>query len=399
MTDGDQRPLSDGLPELEQRARRGARGGNQLYTDFRYLEAARAVEDVDVVQTQRDVAGALAGLLAGRRIGFEAARSPTPVGHDRGRRRELVPTSGPRRGAAPRSRTRASSPSIRKAAAIVDAVYEALSQEAVVGRTEIEVAWWLERTMREHGAEGLAFEPIVAGGLNGSRPHADPGRVADRARERSSPSTWDASSTATGRTAHGRSRPESSRPSSTRRTPSSPRRSSTGWRRFGPVRSGPTSMPHLESRSPQPASATPMAMGSATASGSTSTRAPYLRPESTDTLDVGNVVTVEPGLYLPGRRRLQDRGSRRRDRGRLRDRVVVHEGDARRRLARARRRLDAEPRGQRVERLAESGGVAPRSEESPSCRAYGRRPARRDRRGGRRRAAAARSTRTRASPA
>ena len=28
--------------------------------------------------------------------------------------------------------------------------------------------------------------------------------------------------------------------------------------------------------------------------------APKLRPESTDTLAVGNVVTVEPGLYLPG---------------------------------------------------------------------------------------------------
>ena len=53
-------------------------------------------------------------------------------------------------------------------------MYEALSHETVVGRTEIEVAWWLERTMREHGAEALAFDPIVASGLNGSRPHADP---------------------------------------------------------------------------------------------------------------------------------------------------------------------------------------------------------------------------------
>jgi Xaa-Pro aminopeptidase len=29
--------------------------------------------------------------------------------------------------------------------------------------------------------------------------------------------------------------------------------------------------------------------------------APTLRPESTDTLVAGNVVTVEPGIYLPGR--------------------------------------------------------------------------------------------------
>ncbi len=28
--------------------------------------------------------------------------------------------------------------------------------------------------------------------------------------------------------------------------------------------------------------------------------APTLRPESTDTLAAGNIVTIEPGLYLPG---------------------------------------------------------------------------------------------------
>ena len=28
--------------------------------------------------------------------------------------------------------------------------------------------------------------------------------------------------------------------------------------------------------------------------------APFLRPESTDTLVAGNTVTVEPGIYLPG---------------------------------------------------------------------------------------------------
>jgi Xaa-Pro aminopeptidase len=29
--------------------------------------------------------------------------------------------------------------------------------------------------------------------------------------------------------------------------------------------------------------------------------APALRPESSDTLEAGNVVTIEPGIYLPGR--------------------------------------------------------------------------------------------------
>ena len=49
-------------------------GGVNLYTDFRYLEAAREVQGVEVVQTRRDVGGALAEILAGRRVGFEALK-------------------------------------------------------------------------------------------------------------------------------------------------------------------------------------------------------------------------------------------------------------------------------------------------------------------------------------
>ena len=44
---------------------------------------------------------------------------------------------------------------------MLDAVYEALSHESIIGRTEVEVAQWLERTMREHGAQALAFDLIV----------------------------------------------------------------------------------------------------------------------------------------------------------------------------------------------------------------------------------------------
>src|SRR5262249_24336770 len=36
-------------------------------------------------------------------------------------------------------------------------------------------AWWIERTMRDLGAEGVAFPPIVAAGANGALPHASPG--------------------------------------------------------------------------------------------------------------------------------------------------------------------------------------------------------------------------------
>ena len=46
--------------------------------------------------------------------------------------------------------------------------------------------------------------------------------------------------------------------------------------------------------------------------------APRLARSGTDALEAGNVVTVEPGVYVPGPRRGADRGPRRRDRGRPR---------------------------------------------------------------------------------
>ena len=46
---------------------------------------------------------------------------------------------------------------IRRAARITDAAYERLAREELVGRTEAEVAWWIERALRDEGADGLAF--------------------------------------------------------------------------------------------------------------------------------------------------------------------------------------------------------------------------------------------------
>ena len=59
---------------------------------------------------------------------------------------------------------------------------------------------------------------------------------------------------------------------------------------------------------------------------------PNLRPESSSVLEIGNVVTVEPGIYLSGDVGRPDRGHGRRHRGRLRAPHGGDQGARRRRL-------------------------------------------------------------------
>ena len=148
----------------------------QLFTDFRYLEAARAVEGVELVQTKRGVIGALADRLSGK-IGFEAtnvvyADFLTLV--DGGL--ELVPHNGLVESLRA-IKEEGELEILRRACAITDRVFERLTDVKFVGRTEREVAWDLTRLFHEEGGEGLAFESIVGAGPTGARPHA---RAGDR---------------------------------------------------------------------------------------------------------------------------------------------------------------------------------------------------------------------------
>ena len=45
------------------------------------------------------------------------------------------------------------------------------------GMTELQLAWQLERLCREHGAEGISFQPIVGFGPGGADPHHDSGDI------------------------------------------------------------------------------------------------------------------------------------------------------------------------------------------------------------------------------
>ena len=142
----------------------------RLFTDFRYVEAARAVEGVELVETKRLVIDDVAKLLEGR-VGFEAtavsyAGYETLAAGDA----ELVP----RKGLVERLRAVKDDgelDTIRRAAAVTNAAFEAFAEERFIGRTERDLAWRLEELFREHGGEGLAFETIVAGGPHAALPH------------------------------------------------------------------------------------------------------------------------------------------------------------------------------------------------------------------------------------
>lgn len=64
---------------------------------------------------------------------------------------------------------------IRTAAAITDAVMAQVPKFARPGVSERELAWMLEKAMREHGADALAFPVTVASGPNSALPHHRPG--------------------------------------------------------------------------------------------------------------------------------------------------------------------------------------------------------------------------------
>ena len=63
---------------------------------------------------------------------------------------------------------------LQRAIDVADAAMAAVSPTIQVGETEQQVAWRLEMTMREMGADSLSFDTIVAAGPNGAMPHHRP---------------------------------------------------------------------------------------------------------------------------------------------------------------------------------------------------------------------------------
>ena len=146
-----------------------------LFADFRYAARARAVPGVDFVETQRNLLVGVAEHVAGRRIAFEETNLPY-VGYRLLQEAEVeaIPTAGLVESIRA-VKDEDELESMRRAGALSDEVFEALSEERFSGRTERELAWWVERAFRDAGAGGLSFPVVVAAGETGTSPHAVPG--------------------------------------------------------------------------------------------------------------------------------------------------------------------------------------------------------------------------------
>jgi Xaa-Pro aminopeptidase len=63
---------------------------------------------------------------------------------------------------------------LQKTINISDSAFNKISKKIKTGMTEKDVAWKIEKEMRELGAESPSFDTIVASGINGSKPHHSP---------------------------------------------------------------------------------------------------------------------------------------------------------------------------------------------------------------------------------
>ena len=273
-------------------------GEAALYTDFRYIESANEVRDVEVVLAKRSLLAELGRNLKGT-VHFEAAALPYSEWQNlTAGSAKLVPTTG----VVERFRAIKDADelaAIRRAARIGDRAFEALTAETFVGRTERELSWRLHELAHAHGADDVSFEAIVASGPNGALPHATP---TDKIVEPRTLVVVDWGVRAGG---------YCSDCTRTLSTGSPPARLVEAYnvclaaqkKACAEIRAGLTGV-----------EADAIARDEITAAGFGENfghglghglgiavhEAPRLSSESSDTLVAGNVVTIEPGIYLPG---------------------------------------------------------------------------------------------------
>jgi Xaa-Pro aminopeptidase len=148
-----------------------------LLTDFRYTERAEAeVEGWEVVTVKDDWLGGIGERLAGK-TGFEDHRMAVRT---LARLEEKLPDGVELEGAGGmveklrRVKDARELEAIAAAAELADEIWGWSLERGLAGRSELDVACAAEARMRELGAEP-SFPTIVAAGPNGALPHAEPG--------------------------------------------------------------------------------------------------------------------------------------------------------------------------------------------------------------------------------
>lgn len=155
-----------------------------LATDSRYTEQAkRQAPDYEILEIKGELGGwlpTLADRLGLEELHFEAehltfadAQNLEQSLADGASRPRLTPADGlvePLRAVKEPGEIEL----ITRAAQMCDAAFEHILGLTMAGMTEAEVAWELERFLRERGSQPLPFDVIVASGPNSALPHARP---------------------------------------------------------------------------------------------------------------------------------------------------------------------------------------------------------------------------------
>jgi Xaa-Pro aminopeptidase len=155
-----------------------------LATDFRYTEQAVAeAPDFEILRIANNLKDWFPGLIEEMKIkqlGFESSDISFQFHqqlNDALKKKKLTVKMVPVNGLVESVRAVKESAEIKaiiKSSAITDAAYESVVKSIKPGITEKEVAWELEKALREKGSEALPFEVIVASGPRAALPHAKP---------------------------------------------------------------------------------------------------------------------------------------------------------------------------------------------------------------------------------
>jgi len=264
------------------------------------LESAQAIEGVEAVQTKRALIAWLSENLSGR-FGFEANVLPWSFTEQlREGGIELVP----RKGLVEQLRAVKDDGELekfRRACAITDRMFERLvSEVSFVGRRERDVAWDITRLYHEEGADEPSFEAIVGSGPTGARPHA---RAGDRVIGSGELVVIDTGANVDGYMS------DYTRTLATGELDGEMREAyevvlAAQQAGLDAIRAGESGVDvDAAARGVIEASdfAGTFGHGLGHGLGLDVHEAPRLSTESSDTLAAGNVVTVEPGVYLEGR--------------------------------------------------------------------------------------------------